>query len=330
MPVTRRSTLENNNRSSSLQKPSPTTSVSPVAVNTPPADPVLPPMATNESSSPGTQQDQRKQRKRSLKWEKDNRPPRPSNAFISFKSSLKSGPLKHEYTTRLARGENIGVVAQQMWMNLSPKDKEEWYKEARRAKEEHAKKYPDYKYQPRKHKHVSKKRRRSPSTEYDDDDDDMSEDDDSVAQTEETSGSVQTVSSGPSESGELNEPKEKRFVEVYMGRSDNLDELYKCGWKVCILPHSSPSSHIAFVDIYLQWALIKDLDESAIDHSIIESQASNPLVHLTPPDRDESGNLLSIDMISMASVMNEAQAGLDVSRANSFYLTLRLIRTRVP
>lgn len=171
---------------------------------------------------------------RSLGWQKDNRPPRPSNAFISFKSSLKDGPLKREYARRLASGENIGVVAQQMWKALSEQERETWYAEARRAKEEHAKKYPGYKYRPRRRGETSKgKKRASQATAIVGEDDELEEDSEEVEQpaNEEAATTVRTPASTRSEDvGDMQ--GETRTVEVYMGGNQNLDVLYKNGWKV--------------------------------------------------------------------------------------------------
>jgi hypothetical protein len=173
-----------------------------------------------------------------LNWEKDNRPPRPANAFISFKSSLKDGPLKREYTTRLASGENIGVIAQQMWKGLSEDERDKWYVAAKQAKVEHSKKYPDYKYQPQKRKEKKKASRRrkaqsvDPDDEYEEEEAELSDTASGVGQEETTS--VFTPTSDLSEDVEKLQG-EPRLVEVYMGGSEDLDRLYKNGWKVTSL-----------------------------------------------------------------------------------------------
>jgi hypothetical protein len=200
----------------------------------PPTDSVAEPSVADDSNS--------RKKRRALNWEKDNRPPRPANAFISFKSSLKDGPLKREYAARLASGENIGVIAQQMWKGLSEDERDKWYVAAKKAKVEHSKKYPDYKCQPQKRKEKKKagRRRKAQSVDLDDDyeeeEEELSDVASAVGQGEETGTSVFTPGSDLSEDGERHYG-EPRMVEVYMGGSEDLDRLYKNGWKVTIVCH---------------------------------------------------------------------------------------------
>lgn len=65
---------------------------------------------------------------------------------------------------------------------------------------------------------------------------------------------------------------------------------------------------------HLQWALIKEIDESALENPLGDSQESDPVFHITPQDGDdETANLLPLPLDIMASVLNEAHSGLDVS-----------------
>ena len=183
-----------------------------------------------------------RKKRRALKWEKDNRPPRPANAFISFKSALKDGPHKREYTTRLATGENIGVIAQQMWKALNDDERDGWYAAAKKAKMEHMKKYPDYKYQPRKGRDKKKvSRRRVGNSDYPDEEDEDEEDAEEYSEDaetsvagarEETGTSAFTPNSDLSEDTPSKHRGEPRLVEVYMGGSEDLDALHRDGWKV--------------------------------------------------------------------------------------------------
>ncbi|KIM23807.1 hypothetical protein M408DRAFT_332165 [Serendipita vermifera MAFF 305830] len=243
-------------------------------------------------------------RKRPLNWEKDNRPPRPANAFISFKSALKDGPHKREYAARLATGENIGVIAQQMWKALSEDERDSWYATARRAKLEHSKKYPDYKYQPRKGKDRIKSFRArfglddidtkdGIKDEEDDegggDEGDGSEDAESslVRVKQEYLPSAFTPSSDLSDGSRSTLRGEPRLVEVYQGAHGDLDLLYQNGWK---------------------WALIREYGDDAAD----ELDDTNPIVHV-PTDPESSQ---PIELISMASVLNEANADPETSESD--------------
>jgi hypothetical protein len=160
-------------------------------------------------------------RKRILSWEREARAPRPSNAFITFKSALRDGPHKKEYAERLSRGENIGVIAQQIWKTISPEEKSAWYSTARRTKAEHALKYPDYKFQPRRRSDKKgSDKSKSPANE---------EDNTSVAPVGETVASHSTNS----EDGDLDSFGIARFVEVYPRVCDEseYEPLYRQGWK---------------------------------------------------------------------------------------------------
>jgi len=199
------------------------------------------PRATKVKDEPGTEELKPAKKVRSLAWQKDNRPPRPANAFISFKSSLKEGPLKREYTRRLASGENIGVVAQQMWKSLSQDERDVWYAEARKAKEEHAKKYPGYKYKPRRR--GEKPRRRSNVAEEEEEEEEELSEDAGPVLVEERAVVAVTPTSSRSEEVDTDVHGEPRTVEVYMGGTEDLDTLYKNGWKVGL-----SCAHRIFID----------------------------------------------------------------------------------
>jgi len=206
--------------------------------NKEPVGPVGSSQSTEGVTFPSEAEDTNSRKKRRpLNWEKDNRPPRPANAFISFKSSLKDGPQKHEYAARLANGENIGVIAQQMWKGLTDDERDQWYVAAKKAKVEHGKKYPDYKYQPQRRKDKKKPRRRNarsvdPDDDYEEEEEEQSDAASGAGQSEETGTSILTPSSDFSEDDKLIGIGEPRLVEVYMGGNEDLDRLYKNGWKV--------------------------------------------------------------------------------------------------
>ncbi|PVF92129.1 hypothetical protein CPB86DRAFT_791478 [Serendipita vermifera] len=227
--------------------------------------------ATSSNEKSPTRSGKNSKRKRLLTWEREDRPPRPSNAFITFKSSLRDGPLKNEYAARLKHGDNIGVVAQQLWKTLSDEEKNKWYAAAKKAKAEHALKYPDYKFKPRRR---GVKKSNDPNKPNANEDDDAS-----VANSRGTGTSHSTHS----EDGDDGSRGVGRFVEVYVGGSSDLDALYKHGWK---------------------WALIRDFDTLPIDATNEGFNEDNgPLLHQpVVADRDRS---LSVGLISMASAMDQ-------------------------
>ncbi|CAG8682329.1 7224_t:CDS:1, partial [Acaulospora colombiana] len=221
--------------------------------------------ATSSNEKPPSRSGKKSKRKRLLSWEREDRPPRPSNAFISFKSSLRDGPQKQEYAYRLNKGENIGVVAQQLWLALPPEEKDKWYAAAKKAKAEHALKYPDYKFKPRRRN--SKKY--SPSNKSNANEDEEG----SVA----PSGESGTSHSAHSEDGDFDSPGVARFVEVYVGGSKDLDTLYKYGWKV-----STPLCSAVTLSTITQWALVRDFDALPIDVTDEGlNEDNNPLLHQT-------------------------------------------------
>jgi hypothetical protein len=68
--------------------------------------------------------------------------PRPSNAFMLYRSFVhSSGMLDAE----LHQHQNqLSATAAAMWNAMTQQDKEPWYERARIEKQEHARKYPDY------------------------------------------------------------------------------------------------------------------------------------------------------------------------------------------
>lgn len=72
--------------------------------------------------------------------------PRPRNAFILFRShAVKSGIVTSQDETD---HRNISRIVSHMWNSLSEADRNTWQAEAQKEKEEHARLYPDYKFQP--------------------------------------------------------------------------------------------------------------------------------------------------------------------------------------
>ena len=76
------------------------------------------------------------------------RPPRPSNAFMLFRSDfLKRKIVSKDLETRQHR---LSIIAAKCWHRLSKEEKTKWFLEAEREKKRHARKYVDYKFQPRR------------------------------------------------------------------------------------------------------------------------------------------------------------------------------------
>ena len=72
--------------------------------------------------------------------------PRPRNAFILFRShAVKSGIVTNQDEKD---HRNISRIVSHMWNSLSETDRSTWQAEAQKEKEEHARLYPEYKYQP--------------------------------------------------------------------------------------------------------------------------------------------------------------------------------------
>jgi len=70
---------------------------------------------------------------------KEKRPPRPSNAFLLFRSDF----LKRKLVPKdqEARQQKLSIIAAKCWHKLSPEEKNKWYLEAEREKKEHANRY---------------------------------------------------------------------------------------------------------------------------------------------------------------------------------------------
>ena len=72
--------------------------------------------------------------------------PRPRNAFIIFRSDFVAqkrvpGSIENNH-------QNISKIAGAVWKAMSNDDKKEWYRRAEEEKEEHARQYPGYQYNP--------------------------------------------------------------------------------------------------------------------------------------------------------------------------------------
>jgi hypothetical protein len=76
---------------------------------------------------------------------KEKRPPRPSNAFILFRSDL----LKRKFIFKgqETRQHKLSVIAAKCWDKLTREEKKKWFLEAEREKKAHAIKYADYRTQ---------------------------------------------------------------------------------------------------------------------------------------------------------------------------------------
>jgi hypothetical protein len=73
---------------------------------------------------------------------KEKRPPRPSNAFILFRSDLLK--RKFIFKGRETRQHKLSVIAAKCWDKLTREEKRKWFLEAEREKKAHAIKYADY------------------------------------------------------------------------------------------------------------------------------------------------------------------------------------------
>jgi hypothetical protein len=76
---------------------------------------------------------------------KEKRPPRPSNAFILFRSDLLK--RKFIFKGREARQHKLSIIAAKCWDKLTREEKKKWFLEAEREKKAHAIKYADYRTQ---------------------------------------------------------------------------------------------------------------------------------------------------------------------------------------
>ena len=76
---------------------------------------------------------------------KEKRPPRPSNAFILFRSDL----LKRKFIFKglETRQHKLSVIAAKCWDKLTREEKKKWFLEAEREKKAHAIRYADYRSQ---------------------------------------------------------------------------------------------------------------------------------------------------------------------------------------
>lgn len=76
---------------------------------------------------------------------KEKRPPRPSNAFILFRSDLLK--RKFIFKGRETRQHKLSIIAAKCWDKLTREEKKKWFLEAEREKKAHAIKYADYRSQ---------------------------------------------------------------------------------------------------------------------------------------------------------------------------------------
>lgn len=76
---------------------------------------------------------------------------RPPNAFFVWSVSERKNMYK--IFPKLPNTE-VSKLLGEKWRNLSPEEKQPYFREADRLKEEHKKKHPDYKYSPKRKRHV--------------------------------------------------------------------------------------------------------------------------------------------------------------------------------
>ena len=76
------------------------------------------------------------------------RPPRPSNAFMLFRSDFHKRKLVSK--DQETRQHRLSIIVAKCWHRLSKEEKTKWFLEAEREKKRHARKYADYKFQPRR------------------------------------------------------------------------------------------------------------------------------------------------------------------------------------
>ncbi len=92
---------------------------------------------------------------------KGKRPPRPSNAFILFRSDLLK--RKFIFKGRETRQHKLSVIAAKCWDKLTREEKKKWFLEAEREKKAHAIKYGDYRRQSQSMSRSARARSRSRS-----------------------------------------------------------------------------------------------------------------------------------------------------------------------
>lgn len=78
-----------------------------------------------------------------------NRIPRPRNAFILFRQ--KYHQLVLDESTEAKTNPEVSRELGRRWRALSPQEREHWLNLAEEEKKNHAKKYPNYRYTPRRH-----------------------------------------------------------------------------------------------------------------------------------------------------------------------------------
>ncbi|AMD21936.1 HFR081Wp [Eremothecium sinecaudum] len=106
---------------------------------------------SNRASSCKCNQDHKHQRK----VHKQSHIPRPRNAFILFRQHWHQQLFPQERIKQSERGNGsfktnsqVSVDIGQRWRSLSAEDRQHWLDLAKKEKEEHMKKYPNYKYVP--------------------------------------------------------------------------------------------------------------------------------------------------------------------------------------
>jgi hypothetical protein len=90
---------------------------------------------------------------------KEKRPPRPSNAFILFRSDLLK--RKFIFKGRESRQHKLSIIAAKCWDKLTREEKKKWFLEAEREKKAYAIKYADYRTRTRSLSRDARARSRS-------------------------------------------------------------------------------------------------------------------------------------------------------------------------
>ncbi|KAM9914505.1 hypothetical protein OXX69_000575 [Metschnikowia pulcherrima] len=83
----------------------------------------------------------------------ENHIPRPRNAFILFRQKHHQSVLRE--SPKLKTNPEVSREIGNRWKKLSVEEREHWNALADEEKRNHAKKYPDYRYKPRRHKKMS-------------------------------------------------------------------------------------------------------------------------------------------------------------------------------
>ena len=91
--------------------------------------------------------------------------PRPENSFILFRNRfVEENRGKGSSLLEGDHYKSLSKLAAEAWASLPATEKDEWNKLAEKAREEHAKKYPNYRYRPKRRTQRTKIQNASPTT----------------------------------------------------------------------------------------------------------------------------------------------------------------------